>query len=346
MATKQVDTGFLPFKFDRGKNGCSNVNISCAETDKEALLKLKHGFVDEFGMLSTWKSEADCCEWSGVSCSNLTGHVIELDLARLRGNIDSSLCDLRHLTYLDLDENDFEGSNIPECIGLLGQLRGLSISYASIGGTIPRGLQNLSSLEYLHLGYNDLIVKDLEWISHLSSLRSLSLSGVNLSQAVDWQSSLSKAPHLSEIYLDSCALIFHHVNPASFVHTNSSASLKVLSLSGNNLDSSILPWLSNVSNVLTELDLSYNALEHIFPNALNINSLQVLDLGSNPLQLGPKAFSNMISLQSLYLSQSSLRRIPSDAFTNTTSLEFLDLQGNKLEDSMHRVILVPTFPAG
>ncbi|XP_028795702.1 receptor-like protein EIX2 [Neltuma alba] len=260
--------------------GCSNINISCAVTDKEALLKLKDGFVDGGDRLSTWKSEADCCEWSGVLCSNLTGHVIKLDLVHygdseeLRGNIDSSLCDLQHLTYLNLDFNNFEGSKIPECIGSLGQLRELSASGASIGGTIPRGLQNLSSLEYLDLRSTGLIAKDLEWISHLSSLRSLNLSGVNLSQAVDWQSSLSKAPHLSEINLDDCALISHHVNPASFVYTNSSTSLKVLSLAGNNLDSSILPWLSNVSNVLTELHLQDNALEHIFPNALNINSLQ------------------------------------------------------------------------
>ncbi|XP_028795700.1 receptor-like protein EIX1 [Neltuma alba] len=265
-------------------------------------------------MLSTWKSEADCCEWSGVSCSNLTGHVIQLALfyKELRGNIDSSLCDLRHLSHLNLDGNNFEGSKIPECIGSLGQLRELSISDASIGGTIPRGLQNLSSLEYLDLGYNDLIVKDLEWISHLSSLRSLYLSGVNLRQAVDWQSSLSKAPHLSKIYLVDCDLISHHFNPASFVHTNSSKSLKVLSLAGNNLDSSILPWLSNVSNVLTGLYLGDNALEHIFPNT----------------------FSNMNSLESLSLDGNSLRHIPSDAFPNLCRLKSLSLRNNNFSGQL------------
>ncbi|KAI9070749.1 hypothetical protein K1719_047288 [Acacia pycnantha] len=420
--------------------GYSNMQISCTETDKQALLKLKHGFItDTFGMLSNWKIEVDCCQWSGVSCSNLTGHVTELDLRSyaVSGNIDSSLCDLQHLTYLNLDLNNFKGSKIPECIGSLGQLtelyivdssiggpipRGLqnlsnlqtlsldnnnlivndlewishlsSLRYLSLssnnlsqaidwpsslskapalstifldqcdlGGTIPRGLQNLSNLQTLCLDNNNWIVNDLEWISHLSSLRYLSLSSNNLSQAIDWSSSLSKAPALSKIYLDQCDLMSHHVNPASFVHSNSSTTLKVLSLSFNYLDSSILPWLSNISKVLIDLDLSSNTLDYIPPNALNINSLEVLRLDSNTLQLiSPKDFSNMKSLESLYLSGNSLRHIlsdafsnmnslesldlsgnslghiPSDSFTNTTSLEFLHLSNNKLESSMQKSI--------
>ncbi|KAK4268204.1 hypothetical protein QN277_024890 [Acacia crassicarpa] len=392
------------------------MKISCIETDKQALLKLKQGFIsiDPSSMLSNWKIEVDCCQWSGVSCSNLTGHVTQLDLEDLvvSSNIDSSLCDLQHLTYLNIYFYNFIGSKIPECIGSLGQLRELSIvgSYiggtiprglqnlsnlqtlrldynnlivndlewishlsslrylclsgnnlsqaidwlsslskalalseiyledCDLGGTIPRGLQNLSNLQTLHLDYNNLIVNDLEWISHLSSLRYLSLSGNNLSQAIDWPSSLSKSPALSEIYLDQCVLM-SHVNPASFVHTNSSTTLKVLSLSHNYLDSSILPWLSNISKVLIDLDLSYNTLDYIPPNALNINSLEVLNLESNTLQLiSPKAFSNMNSLESLDLLDNSLRHIPSDAFTNTTSLEYLDLSNNKLESSMQKSI--------
>ncbi|KAI9072229.1 hypothetical protein K1719_045804 [Acacia pycnantha] len=326
------------------------MQISCIETDKQALLKLKHSFItDASGKLSNWKIEVDCCQWSGVSCSNLTGHVIKLDLQDydvnfdlqdyvVSGNIDSSLCDLQHLTYLNLNFNNFNGSKIPECIGSLGQLTELYIVECSIGGTIPRGLQNLSNLQTLSLDNNNLIVNDLEWISHLSSLRYLSLSINNLSQAIDWPSFLSKAPALSEIHLDQCALM-SHVNPASFVHTNSSTTLKVLSLSSNYLDSSILPWLSNISKVLTDLDLSYNTLDYIPPNALNINSLEVLNLESSTLQLiSPKAFSNMNSLESLYLSRNSLGHIPSDAFTNITSLEFLDLSNNKLESSMQKSI--------
>ncbi|KAK4268202.1 hypothetical protein QN277_024888 [Acacia crassicarpa] len=291
-------------------------------------------------MLSNWKIEVDCCQWSGVYCSNLTGHVTKLDLQFyiVSGNIDSSLCDLQHLTYLNLNFNNFNGSKIPECIGSLGQLRELHILGSSIEGTILRGLQNLSNLRTLSLDNNNLIVNDLEWISHLSSLRYLSLSNINLSQAIDWPSSLSKAPALSKIYLEDCALM-SHVNPASFVHTNSSTTLKFLSLSRNYLDSSILHWLSNISKVLIDLDLSYNTLDYIPPNALNINSLEFLDLHSNTLQLiSPKAFSNMNSLESLDLLDNSLRHIPSDAFTNTTSLEYLGLANNKLESGMQKSI--------
>uniref|UniRef100_A0A0R0JCB8 Leucine-rich repeat-containing N-terminal plant-type domain-containing protein n=1 Tax=Glycine max TaxID=3847 RepID=A0A0R0JCB8_SOYBN len=69
----------------------SNMN-KCVETDNQALLKLKHGFVDGSHILSSWSGE-DCCKWKGISCNNLTGRVNRLDLqfsdysAQLEGNI-------------------------------------------------------------------------------------------------------------------------------------------------------------------------------------------------------------------------------------------------------------------
>ncbi|XP_054824868.1 receptor-like protein EIX2 [Prosopis cineraria] len=94
---------------------------SCMESDKEALLKLKDGFIDDSGTLSPWEHEVDCCKWSGISCNHSTGYVIMFDLHNyyLKGDIDSSLCDLRHLVLLNLDFNQFDGSKIPKCIDSL-----------------------------------------------------------------------------------------------------------------------------------------------------------------------------------------------------------------------------------
>ncbi|XP_028805405.1 receptor-like protein EIX2 [Neltuma alba] len=368
---------------------------SCAKTDKQALLKLKAGFIDDYGILSSWKHEVDCCEWNGVSCNPLTGHVTELHVPSnysrcLRGKIDSSLCDLQHLTHLNLSFNDFGGNQIRKCIGSLNQLRELIFRDANLSGIIPHELRNLSNLQILDFGKNyglistdlewisnvsslrhldlsqanlsktigwesslsrkapqlrelilsgadlvgtighqlgnlsnletldlsgnDLIMNDLKWISQLPFLRHLDLSCINLSQAIDWQSSLSKVSSLFELDLTACAL--PQVNPKSLVHNNFSTPLTSLSLSANYLDASILYWVTNISKTLVEIDLSSN-------------SFQYIPAGS---------FSNMKSLKILYLSSTSLQHVASSAFTNTTSLEHLDLSKNNLTNDIGEAI--------
>nr|POE80429.1 hypothetical protein CFP56_10646 [Quercus suber] len=58
-------------------------NISCLEGERQALLEFKKGLVDDYGKLSSWRSEDEnknCCNWEGVLCNNQTGHVVELHL--------------------------------------------------------------------------------------------------------------------------------------------------------------------------------------------------------------------------------------------------------------------------
>ncbi|KAK7266648.1 hypothetical protein RIF29_19298 [Crotalaria pallida] len=158
--------------------GNSNVK-TCVEEDRQALVKFKARLIDKNDFLSSWKGE-DCCKWNGVTCSNLTGHVTMLDLTppiinhhsipQLGGEIDSSLCELKHLTILDLSDNYLEGK-IPNCIGSLVQLTDLNLAQNGLVGVIPHALGNLSNLQYLDLNNNDfLVTNDFQWVSHLSNL--------------------------------------------------------------------------------------------------------------------------------------------------------------------------------
>jgi Leucine-rich repeat (LRR) protein len=108
-------------------------------------------------------------------------------IQRLRGTISPSLLELSYLTYLDLSNNEFNQSHIPEFIGSLNNLKHLDLSWANLSGPIPNQLGNLSGLQYLYLGMNDLKIIDnnLEWLSHLSSIEHLDLSDTNLSVAND-----------------------------------------------------------------------------------------------------------------------------------------------------------------
>jgi len=284
----------------------------CAEIEKRALLQFKDALILTRGGLSSWKGE-DCCKWEGISCDNLTGHVTGLNLKPLNytkvlaGKLDFSICKLQHLTSLNLGYIGLEGK-IPKCIGSLGQLIELNLESNHLVSAIPPNLGNLSNLQTLDLsGNNHMIANNLEWLSHLSNLRYLYLSGVNLTLAVDWLSSITKISSLSELHLRSCGL--HQVTTLkSIPYRNSSISLKSLDLGVNSLDSSILPWVINVSNVLTHLDLSFNSLQQNIPKDFeNMIFLQYLDLSNNELQSSIlKSLRNMSKLQELQLNSNKL----------------------------------------
>jgi hypothetical protein len=58
---------------------------ACSPHERDALLAFKQGISDTYGVLASWQEEGllhDCCRWTGVACSsNVTGHVVELDLS-------------------------------------------------------------------------------------------------------------------------------------------------------------------------------------------------------------------------------------------------------------------------
>ena len=95
--------------------GLAYTHLGCKEHERQALLKIKQDLIDDYGHLSSWSSDQDCCMWSGVRCSNQTGHVIMLNLhdlfsfppRPLPGKHNPSLIELKYLTYLDVSNNDF-----------------------------------------------------------------------------------------------------------------------------------------------------------------------------------------------------------------------------------------------
>ncbi|KAK9937222.1 hypothetical protein M0R45_014026 [Rubus argutus] len=196
-------------------SSCLESVKSCMEDERRALLSFKQDLTDPSGRLSSWVGH-NCCQWRGISCNNRTGHVAKLDLrnpysytypdfrnpytyekwinyteheeSSLGGKLNPSLLALKHLTYLDLSSNAFKGIHIPNFIGQITTLRYLNLStlnsYSSFVGEIPSSLGNLSNLNYLDLNsnyYPGVSSKNLNWLSHLSSLKYLNLGSVNLS---------------------------------------------------------------------------------------------------------------------------------------------------------------------
>ncbi|XP_043700396.1 receptor-like protein EIX2 [Telopea speciosissima] len=281
-------------------NGDPIPNERCKEVERKALLKFKEGInQDHAGRLSSWTTgeEEDCCRWRGVGCSNRTGHVVHLNLRNpiqlpqyddddevmeafmrscLSGEINPSLLNLKDLKYMDLSSNNFGFIHIPNFLGSFQKLRYLNLSHSFFAGTVPPQLGNLSTLHHLDLSslendfysfsesenpYGLLRVDNLDWISRLSSLESLNMGVVNLSNTADhWLQAFNKLSLLRELKLPSCELgrlPSSQPLPSSIANFTS---LSVLDLSWNNFNNSFLPHLLlNMSN-LEDLDLSGNQL--------------------------------------------------------------------------------------
>ncbi|KAK5786967.1 hypothetical protein PVK06_041617 [Gossypium arboreum] len=320
----------------------ANSNVLCIQSEREALLKFKNHLIDPSNKLSSWVEGGDCCKWIGVVCHNSTGHVHQLHLAapspfdfaewdayrqsKLEGKINPSLLELKHLSSLDLSNNNFSSIHIPKFFGLLESLTYLKLSQAQFHGAISHNLGNLSKLQYLDLGGNDLKSKSLQWVSGLSSLQYLDLSSADLHKANDWVHVTFKLPSLLELYLSDCGL----EDVPSSISVNSSKSLVVLDLSGNSL-SSVPKWIFSLHG-LVSIDLSDSSLEGPIPDYFgNISILEVLDLTGNSLNSSiPNFLYSLNRLQFFSLSDNQLQGTISSAIGNLSSVTYLDLSENQL----------------
>ncbi|KAL6196937.1 hypothetical protein ACLB2K_032550 [Fragaria x ananassa] len=332
--------------------------VKCIEEERQVLLTFKHHLTDPSGRLSSW-SGRNCCQWNGLSCDNHTGHIVKMDLRNpypyivddvewdfvdyqpscLSGKINPSLLSIKHLYYLDLSWNDFQGIHIPNFLGNLTSLRYLNLSYASFSGEIPHFLGNLSNLNYLDLDNsrlsndNDktLLSKNLSWLSRLSSLKYLNLGGVYLRRAgVSWLHYVNMLPSLLELHLSACRI--HSNQLALSLPTLNFTSLSVLDMSEIFFNSSIPSWFSNLTSLKT-LDLYGSSLVGPIPNDFSsFKNLEHLDLSGNQLEGQiPKLIGNFCTLKTLSLAENLFEKeVMRDVLNGLTDcsnsrLESLDL---------------------
>ncbi|XP_016676343.1 receptor-like protein EIX2 [Gossypium hirsutum] len=329
----------------------SNSYSGCPENEKQALLVFKEGLIDDANRLASWDPHhhPDCCIWFGVVCGNMTGHILSLNLSfpplddivdidsylmsMLKGKINPCLSNLKHLRYLDLSNNAFEG-------------------------LLPYQLGNLSNLESLNLRGEDkfneaglLYVENLQWLSGLSLLKHLDLSLVDLSRASNWlQLVNTRLPSLEELHLSNCFLQLGRpllnvnlstlavldlsynffTNQMNLGWVSKLNSLVVLNLAGSDISSAIF----NIST-LNELYLSWNDLEGKLPRAVGkLCNLRFESLAFASCQLSGQLtdqLEHFKNLKELSLNDNSIFGPIPTSLGKLANLEKVEIYNNLLE---------------
>lgn len=284
-----------------------------------------------------WSMDFDCCTWDGVTCDQMTGDVIGLDLScsQLVGAIlpNSTLFQLSQLNSLNLAFNDFSlSNNFPREFGFFATgLKHLDLSHTGFVGSVPSGISHLYKLVSLDLSeYSSKLQTKLEGklldllLHNLTQLRVLDLHGVDISSVLPINMSTS----LRHLNLGDTGL--HGELPQMVFHL---PKLEVLSLSGNTDLTSILPkvkWGSSGS--LQEIYLGNTYLTGGIPDSIGyLGSLTTLILSncklSGPI---PTSMGNLTRLSELDLTSNRHLSGQIPDLANLTNLRVLDLSVNNL----------------
>jgi len=273
--------------------------------------------------ISTWLTQQDCCAWEGVHCDNITGRVTKLDLKPnyvdgqlnvLEGEMNLCILELEFLSYLDLSFNKFDAMRIP---------------------SIQHNIARSSNLLHLDLSLNlglTLHMDSLDWLSPLSSLKYLNLSGIDLHKETNWLQIVNTLPSLLELHLSGCNL--NNFNP-SIEYLNLS-SLVTIYLSNNDFTSHLPDGFFNLTKDLTYVDLHESNIYGEIPSSLlNLQNLIHLDLKNNKLQ-GPVPYGigKLAHVQHLDLSENQLQGSIPDGICKLSNIQILDLSHNQLQGSI------------
>jgi Leucine-rich repeat (LRR) protein len=247
----------------------------------------------------------------------------ELNLLQYTYTNSPTLTKLRQISTLGIVYMQHSpGVQLFDQLAGLGKLRHLLIS--SISDTTQRlavleKLTQFESLELRHLPVLKSHPEVLQAFSRYHNLRSLNLTGNDLTQFPDIFSNLQQ---LKALTIRNNDLQSGKLPPSIFKLSN----LSTLDLSSNNLAE--LPEFPYKFRKLKSLNLSYNKLKQLPEAILKLNHLETLQASSNQISILPvSGWESLNQLKTLALDNNQITSFPAGV-QNIGTLSVLNLKNN------------------
>ncbi|XP_058759541.1 probable LRR receptor-like serine/threonine-protein kinase At1g74360 isoform X1 [Vicia villosa] len=297
------------------------------ETDKEVLLKLKsylqNQTVSNKGGYIRWNmNTSNPCDWSGISCSMITGETrvvsVDISASEVAGKMFDHFSELSELAHLDVSWNTLRGE-IPEDLMKCSNLVFLNLSHNILEGEM--NLTGLRKLKTLDLSTNRLHGDiALSFRNHCDDLVSLNVSDNHFFGRID--ECFDECSRLK--YLD---LSTNNISGALW---NGISRLTEFSISENFLTGNVSSQAFPTNCSLEKLDLSVNRFFGKPPKEVaNCKNLEILNLSSNKFSGEiPREIGSISGLKSLFLQNNTFSRDIPDTLLNLNNLFILDVSRN------------------
>lgn len=151
---------------------------SISPAEKQALIDLYHATGGK-DWDASWDITTPVENWNGVIIIDDKVVALKLINNNLKGELPSSIGNLKHLKVLNLHNNSISGK-IPTSVGNLDKLIQLNLSMNTFQGNVPEELSEIENLEYLYIYSNDLTGSIPDKISQLPKLRRIRMYATNI----------------------------------------------------------------------------------------------------------------------------------------------------------------------
>ncbi|CAI9088848.1 OLC1v1023292C1 [Oldenlandia corymbosa var. corymbosa] len=277
----------------------------------------------------------DFYSWVICDCTfdnNATCHVTSIQLKglNLTGILPTEFSNLTQLRVIDLTRNYINGT-IPPSFSRL-PLTNLSLLGNRIGGTIPKEVGDISSLQELVLEDNQLEGPLDPHLGSLSSLRRLLLSANNFSGPIP--ETFGNLKNLTDFRMDGSPITGRIPD---FI--GNWTSIRRLDMQGTQIQGPFPAAISQLKN-LVEIRISdLGGSNYAFPNLDGANNLQLLMLRNcSIVDTIPEYIGNMVKLKTIDLSYNNLRGPIPNAF-QSLNYDTLILASNSLSGEIPYWIL-------
>ena len=317
-------------------------NLTCQAREQTALLNFYEKTNGDYWKESkNWGNiSVSHCQWHGVVCDSLSGHVIALSLKNngVSGTWNESFGRLTRIMGLCLQWNNIKAVLADILSTLHGPyLISLSISYNKIDGVITwNNIYEFQELQELDLSGNSQLRGELHTqMQRLKKLQVLELGETGVTGAIP--ESFAALTKLSSIDFTSLKL---RGNLTLFL---SMPRLTYLCLSGNEIHGHIPIKINTSLPNLRVLNLGYNNLEGAIPDSIGfLAHLKYLNLAGNVL-IGfvPSSVRFLTKLDTFIISRTDLIGFSEGTYFNSSNfVHFFAYRSKKFNCSFQRLMQV------